>query len=979
MRQVAAAFKRKPAFAAEWQRPLAWAGLTLYVSRLAAELAASTSWTLAAGLGAGAVLVGALAWGRFGRRVAPMWPGLLAWLYVLSPVYDMRLAAIVAGLATLAWMALAWELPDRWPVDGAIFAAGLGLYLLTLSPGLLPADAGEFQLVVARLGVAHPPGYPLYTLLGKGFTLLWPTDPLRGLNAFSALTGALTLAVVSRCVRRACGDAWAGLAAALSLGVATSFWATATQASIRPLTALFAALCIDALLAYRAARLQDKPGTRALIGFGLAFGFGITHHPSLIWPGIAFLIYLTLLDPRLPLRPRRWLPALGAFALGFAPWVYLPLRAAAGATLAPPELATWPGFWDHVLARGFSGDLFYFRTLPALADRLAAFGNVLAFQWQLAIPLAALGAALVIARRDLRLLALVGGAFGLHVLVTMTYRAPQTVEYLAPAYVALAVGLGIGLGWLREVVPGAGGEVARALAISAVLVAALLTGARNAPSYLALAHDDSTRAYAESVLEYAPPEAIVLAEWHHATPMWALQQVEGMRPDVEVIYVAPRGPQEAPERWIGYIDEHIGARPLIVTGYFPSTYDASPYIFEPLGPAWLVRQSPRRDVPKGFAPLDAPFDGGLTLTGVDLPVTDVPAGETFDLTLAWQIDEPPGADLTGFVHLVYPDGSVIVGDDRRLPTGRAESGDVLIERYTLGAPPSLPPGEYRLLAGLYVAASDGTLTNFTSRGEVRVEIGGVSVGTARFPVPTAHPLNVRFENGLALRGFDWDMTLPTLRLALHWRALRSLDAPVQITLDGKVVGRLPPLEAGAMLTTLSDWPSGGRPTLGLNADGRGLARFGPWGLPIRAPTRLSASQPGDRWVPLGGSMALTHVEAHPPDHLPADGRLRLDLTFLAARPLSQDDVVKVDLIGEGYAWRDQSDHVPAGGALPTLKWVWGSRVVDRHRLQAPAGETLDAHAELLVYDHFTGRALPPLDPALAQLGPTVQLGAWEGE
>jgi hypothetical protein len=304
---------------------------------------------------------------------------------------------------------------------------------------------------------------------------------------------------------------------------------------------------------------------------------------------------------------------------------------------------------------------------------------------------------------------------------------------------------------------------------------------------------------------------------------------------------------------------------------------------------------------------------------------------------------------------------------------------VLTDRYTLGAPPSLPPGEYRLLAGLYTVAPDGTLTNFASRGEVRVEIGGVRVGTGHFPAPTAHPLNVRFENGLALRGFDWDTTLPSPRIVLHWRALRSLDAPVQITLDGQVVGVLPPLEVGAALTTLSDWPSGGRPALGLNADGREVAHLGPWGLPIRAPTRLAASQPGDRWVPLGGSMVLTHVEARPPDHLPADGRLRLDLTFLAARPLSQDDVVKVDLIGEGYAWRAQSDHVPASGALPTLKWVWGSRVVDRHRLQAPAGETLDAQAELLVYDHFTGRALPLLDPALAQLGPTVRLGTWDGE
>ena len=55
---------------------------------------------------------------------------------------------------------------------GLIF---LIVYTLTLSPGLLPADAGEYQVVGSVLGVAHPPGFALYTLLSW---LIWiPQSP----------------------------------------------------------------------------------------------------------------------------------------------------------------------------------------------------------------------------------------------------------------------------------------------------------------------------------------------------------------------------------------------------------------------------------------------------------------------------------------------------------------------------------------------------------------------------------------------------------------------------------------------------------------------------------------------------------------------------------------------------------------------------------------------------------------------------------
>ena len=46
------------------------------------------------------------------------------------------------------------------------FAVTLLIYIQTLAPGLVKADGGELQFVLPNLGVAHPTGYPLYTLLG---------------------------------------------------------------------------------------------------------------------------------------------------------------------------------------------------------------------------------------------------------------------------------------------------------------------------------------------------------------------------------------------------------------------------------------------------------------------------------------------------------------------------------------------------------------------------------------------------------------------------------------------------------------------------------------------------------------------------------------------------------------------------------------------------------------------------------------------
>jgi hypothetical protein len=234
--------------------------------------------------------------------------------------------------------------------------AFLLLYLATLNPSVLPADNGEFQIVAWKLGIAHPPGYPLYTLVGFLFARLF-TSPAFALNLLSTILAAITLVLVNRTIRSVTRSILAGLLAAALLGVSTTFWAQATTANIRMPTAFFTALCV-----YLLVKRSQRPTPRPLpVAFALAFSLGLGHHVSLIFPGLFFILYLVLIEPALLKQPRRWIKPLLVFLLGLIVLLYLPLRGATGGTLADGESMTrlmQPAqFVDYISARGFEGSL----------------------------------------------------------------------------------------------------------------------------------------------------------------------------------------------------------------------------------------------------------------------------------------------------------------------------------------------------------------------------------------------------------------------------------------------------------------------------------------------------------------------------------------------------------------------------------------------------------------------------------------------
>jgi len=176
---------------------------------------------------------------------------------------------------------------SSWLVAGA-FAL---LYVATCARVVQGGDSPEFLIVAATGGVAHPSGYPLFSLLARGFVLAIPFGTVAWkVSVLSAVLGAATLGVLHRAVLRLTGDGVAAVTAAAALGFSVLFWKWSVVPEVLSGSTLTVALVI--LAATRIA-LGDE-GPRAGLVLGLAFATGIAHHhtavllaPLLVWAGVA--------------------------------------------------------------------------------------------------------------------------------------------------------------------------------------------------------------------------------------------------------------------------------------------------------------------------------------------------------------------------------------------------------------------------------------------------------------------------------------------------------------------------------------------------------------------------------------------------------------------------------------------------------------------------------------------------------------------
>lgn len=877
-------------------------------------------WVVAGGSFSLGVIIywAAKKWLKFNLSLKNLWPFFFFIFYILLPSLSFKYALFTLMGVMILFIFIHSQKRLRSTraavpkIAAGVLAAGFFiLYARTLATDILTADNGEFQWVSTLLGVLHPPGFPLYTVLAYGMSNLpiGPSPAFR-ISLFSALTSSATLFFVFLTTQYLNKSNWAAATAVLILGTAPTFWAQATTANIRSLTGLFVAVTLYLLV--QLPHLSESRFIRLLTTAVFLTALGIFHHPSLLFFGVIYLIYVLWLDASLIWPSRRWVRFGLVVLAALLPWVYLPLRANSGAPGARPGLASLDGFLNHALARGFSGDFFFFIQPAVFIERLRVMGQVLTFQFSIWVLLGALAGLFFLFRSNAKWALLLAGSFALHTILTATYRAPQTVEYMLPTYIPIAICLGMLVGTLQCMPKTAlGTQFVVPVFTALILTSAIFQGVSNWPTFAALHQSTDTRATIDSLLDQSEPNGLLLTDWHWYTPLRYAQEVEGQRPDLEIRFVAPEGDSYG-QVWADRIMAGMeNGRSVSATHFDPEAYQQLPPAY-PLDAGFAYLRQPLRQMPPRFSPNTPLSFSNFQLLGSHLPSEQVVIGEPILIEIAWQSDEP----LNLFLHAIGTDGRLYAQHDQ-LATPQPDGISILQFQLTLH--PGAAPGSYALLLG---------------NGSDRMQIGEITAAAAPFPPVTQNPLYLpQVGSDRRLIGYDFDHTLPTrTRLYLHWQNENGYYSSV---IDDQAIAAL---ELPAFIG--------------------GWGRRMEWTPP--QPRKRSNYVPFGRHIVWLGSNNLPQLSPHK-THI---ARLR----FATSQPILRDTAVSVRLIGFQpdnftWAWWDLDDAVPAMGAIPTLKWIAGSRVVDPHFVTtaetAVSGQTIGT--TLRMYDTFTNQTIPILD------------------
>lgn len=199
------------------------------------------------------------------------------------------------------------------------------IFIKGVSSSTYAGDSGDVILASWFGGVAHPPGYPLNTMIGWVFTHL----PFTGTVAFkanlmAAFLQALTGVFIFQIARILTKKNLVSLTVALLFAFNPLIWLYAHIIEVFQLNLLLISISIYFLF-----RWGEQVSKRPIIFLYFAaffIGLGVFHHQTSVLLAPAFIYYVFATDKSI-FRTKIFLKLLGVFLLGFIPYFYIPFAA----------------------------------------------------------------------------------------------------------------------------------------------------------------------------------------------------------------------------------------------------------------------------------------------------------------------------------------------------------------------------------------------------------------------------------------------------------------------------------------------------------------------------------------------------------------------------------------------------------------------------------------------------------------------------
>jgi hypothetical protein len=457
-----------------------------------------------------------------------------------------------------------------------VFLIALLLYGWTLSPTVTLVDSGELIVAAQGLGVAHPPGFPLWVMLAHLASLVPLGNVARRINFSSALFAALSSAMLTlvvaelmitasylstskqkRARRREDGDSDVGrllifapaLGAGLLMAFSRTLWSYATITEVYTLNTLLILTVFFLLLRWRRRVVADQGDTgealaahdswlyAAALVFGLALG---VHHVTVgvTLPALAVIVYRTQ-GLRFFTGRRLVYAALISIAGLVAVYAYLPFAASRSPVINWGNPRSLQEIWWHVTGRQYR--VFLSFSPSTMGTQFLEFCRILLREFGPAwLPLPLVVAFIGFAsayKRDRTTFWFLLFIVIANLAYDLSYQIAEDKDaYYLPTFIAMAIGAGFGICWLIQITVS---KSMRSSGYWAAVIAILLTSATalaanwpfNNRRHYFIAND-----YVENLLSTIEPNGLLLTQdWQVVSPMFYAQEVERRRPDVKVV------------------------------------------------------------------------------------------------------------------------------------------------------------------------------------------------------------------------------------------------------------------------------------------------------------------------------------------------------------------------------------------------------------------------------------------------------------
>ncbi len=533
------------------------------------------------------------------------------------------------------------------------------------------------------------------------------------MNLLSAVAASLAVFIVYQIVYGSTRRLIPALSAALFFAFGPAFWEQATMADKYAFNALLVALVLYLTLRWGTTR---SPATLNLLA--LVYGLSLTHHRTMVLFAPALLGYIWWLEGSALWRD--WRRLLGLAALFFAPllfYLYLPWaesRNLPPGTWHPRTLKDW---YHYIMDTGQIG---YLYVDPAdLGERLLFYARTLQrdFTW-IGVLLGLGGLVWQFRRRPADAVFLLV-VFCLQAFLAANHHLPRQWTFFIPSFMIYALWIGEALGavWAGfERLRAGWGKIGIALAVALALAMLLLPMLPFRPRYQAfrnIHHGEGTLDVWRQALKLGrmgirlgsaialvDQDAVIVADWEQATPLWYYQQVEGLRPDVDIVYPVERLEEAAASGRPLYISRN---QPGLAEHWSPSS----------AGPLIALNPEPVSEPPAGIVPLGIRLGDAFELAGFSYGEADFYPATVVPVTLFWRAIQEPPYDYAVSLRLIDEAGQEVFQIDSQhpvlgtFPTSQWTAGEVVGDYYEIQLPGELPPGTYRWGVILYRSLPEG--------------------------------------------------------------------------------------------------------------------------------------------------------------------------------------------------------------------------------------------------------------------------------